>query len=75
MNRATVEGNGERKKGEKAAKDAERKRKELDGIKENAEQIEKDFQGLEEKAYEVRVQIVLRFQAVYTSYFRRFETG
>lgn len=53
VNRATVEGQGERKKGEKLAKDAEKKRKELEGIRENAKKAEEEFGELEERAYEV----------------------
>lgn len=53
LSRATVEGKGERKKGEKGAKDAERKRKELDGVRAKAEKEKEEFKGMEDKACEV----------------------
>jgi len=54
LNRATVEGEGERKKGEKAAKDAGRKGKELEAVRGKAKKAKEDFSGMEEKAFEVR---------------------
>lgn len=53
VNRTTVEGKGERKKGEKLTKDAEKKRKELEGVRDKVQKAEEDFGELEEKAYEV----------------------
>ncbi len=49
-----MEGEGERKKGDKAAKDAERKGKELEAVREKAKKAKEDFSGMEEKAFEVR---------------------
>lgn len=54
FNRAGVEGKGERKKGEKSAKDAARRRAELEELKEKKEQANEDFKGIEEKASDVR---------------------
>lgn len=53
LNRATVEGEGERKKGEKVAKDADRKSKELEAVREKAQKAKHGFAGMEEKAFEV----------------------
>ncbi|CAM9576403.1 unnamed protein product [Ectocarpus sp. 12 AP-2014] len=53
LNRATVEGEGERKKGEKVAKDADRKTKELEAVREKAQKAKDGFAGMEEKAFEV----------------------
>lgn len=53
LSRTTVEGEGERKKGTKFAKDAERKAKELEGVREKAKKIKQEFSDLEETANEV----------------------
>lgn len=55
LNRATVEGEGERKKGDKSAKEAARKSKELEGVREKAKKAKDEFAGMEEKAFEVCV--------------------
>lgn len=54
FNRAEVEGKGERKKGEKSAKDAARRRAELEELKEKKEHAKEEFKGMEEKASDVR---------------------
>lgn len=53
MSRSTVEGKGERKKGEKTAKDAARKSSELEVLRKKAEEDDEDFKGMMEKADKV----------------------
>lgn len=53
VSRAEVAGQGERKKGEKAGKDAQKRRGELEGIREKMALAEEEFKGMEEKAFEV----------------------
>ena len=59
LNRATVEGEGERKKGDKSAKDAARKTKELEAVRAKAKEAKDDFAGMEEKAFEVCIYVCM----------------